>query len=204
MSVQMRPATADRWSDLVKVFGRRGEDSSWCWCRLFLRSATCETEALRPRPDNRDALRQEITHAAVPPGLLAYVDDQPVGWTRVGPRSDFPRVSGNVGRSPVRPDPARPGDVAAWHHLRRQPAGRGCGRQGGRWRHVRQCPRRRCGTTVPEARFARRDPHPCRASAARRRHPAVPGDGRHRRGPRARRHVASPSHVSNLWYRVLR
>ncbi len=95
MSVQMRPATADRWSDLVKVFGRRGEDSSWCWCRLFLRSATCETEALRPRPDNRDALRQEITHAAVPPGLLAYVDDQPVGWTKVGPRSDFPRVSGN-------------------------------------------------------------------------------------------------------------
>ncbi len=90
MSVQMRPATADRWSDLVKVFGQRGEDPSWCWCRLFLRSATCETEALRPRPDNRDALRQEITHAAVAPGLLAYVDDQPVGWTRVGPRSDFP------------------------------------------------------------------------------------------------------------------
>ncbi len=49
----------------------------------------------RPRPDNRGALRQEITHAAVPPGLLAYVDDQPVGWTRVGPRSDFPRVSDN-------------------------------------------------------------------------------------------------------------
>ena len=59
------------------------------------RPATCETEALRPRPDNRDALRQEITHAAVAPGLLAYVDDQPVGWTRVGPRSDFPRVSDN-------------------------------------------------------------------------------------------------------------
>jgi GNAT superfamily N-acetyltransferase len=46
-------------------------------------------------PDNRTALRQEITHAAVPPGLLAYLDDEPVGWTRVGPRSDFPRVSGN-------------------------------------------------------------------------------------------------------------
>jgi len=36
-----------------------------------------------------------ITHAAVPPGLLAYVEDQPVGWTRVGPRADFPRVCGN-------------------------------------------------------------------------------------------------------------
>ena len=93
MSVQVRPATPDRWSDLVTVFGRRGEDPSWCWCRLFLRPATCEVS--EPTPDNRDALRREITHAALPPGLLAYVDDHPVGWTRVGPRSDFPRVSGN-------------------------------------------------------------------------------------------------------------
>lgn len=95
MSVQVRPATADRWSDLVRVFGRRGEDPSWCWCRLFLRSTTYESAASKPRLDNRDALRQEITHAAVPPGLIAYVENQPVGWTRVGPRSDFPRVTGN-------------------------------------------------------------------------------------------------------------
>ncbi len=95
MPVQVRPATPDRWSDLVRVFGRRGEDPSWCWCRLFLGSATNVPAAAGPRPDNRDALRQEVIHAAVPPGLLAYVQGQPVGWTRVGPRSGFPRVSGN-------------------------------------------------------------------------------------------------------------
>lgn len=95
MPVQVRPVTADRWSDLVRVFGRRGEDPSWCWCRLFLGSSISESAASGPRLDNRGVLRQEITHAAVPPGLLAYVEDQPVGWTRVGPRSDFPRVSGN-------------------------------------------------------------------------------------------------------------
>jgi GNAT superfamily N-acetyltransferase len=93
MSVQVLPATPDRWSDLVTVFGRRGEDPSWCWCRLFLRPAACEVS--EPAPDNRDALRREVTHAALPPGLLAYAGDHPVGWTRVGPRSDFPRVSGN-------------------------------------------------------------------------------------------------------------
>lgn len=95
MSVQVRPVTADRWGDLVRVFGRRGDDPSWCWCRLFLRSAADESATPKPRLDNRDALRQEIIHAAVPPGLLAYVDDRPVGWTRVGPRSYFPRVTGN-------------------------------------------------------------------------------------------------------------
>jgi GNAT superfamily N-acetyltransferase len=50
---------------------------------------------MRPKPDNRDALREEIAQAVVPPGLLAYVDDQPVGWTRIGPRTDFPRVRDN-------------------------------------------------------------------------------------------------------------
>lgn len=92
MSVQVRPVTADRWSDLVSAFGRRGENPFWCWCRLFFRSASDES---KPPCDNRHALRQEIAHAAVPPGLLAYVDDQPVGWTRIGPRSDFPRVTAN-------------------------------------------------------------------------------------------------------------
>lgn len=92
VSIDVRPATADRWSDLVTVFGRRGEDPSWCWCQLFLRS---QTPASEPAPDNRAALHQEITHARVAPGLIAYVNDHPVGWTRVGPRSAFPGVRGN-------------------------------------------------------------------------------------------------------------
>lgn len=42
MSIVVRPATADGWSDLIAVFGRRGEDPSWCWCQLFLRRATAK------------------------------------------------------------------------------------------------------------------------------------------------------------------
>lgn len=95
MAVQVRPATADRWSDLVEAFGRRGEDPSWCWCQRFLGPPDRGPGDSTPTLDNRDALRHEIAHAAVPPGLLAYVEDQPVGWTRVGPRSDFPGVTGN-------------------------------------------------------------------------------------------------------------
>lgn len=79
----------------MKVFGRRGDDPSWCWCRLFLGAPAVESATPGSGPDNRRALRQEITHAEVPPGLLAYVENEPVGWTRVGPRSNFPRVSGN-------------------------------------------------------------------------------------------------------------
>jgi GNAT superfamily N-acetyltransferase len=92
VSIEVRPATADRWRDLVTVFGRRGEDPSWCWCQLFLRSHPQPSEA---PPDNRDALHQEITHAVVPPGLIAYAGGRPAGWTRVGPRDGFPGVGGN-------------------------------------------------------------------------------------------------------------
>jgi GNAT superfamily N-acetyltransferase len=62
-----------------------------------------------PAADNRDALRAEIAAAVVPPGLIAYVDDEPAGWTRVGPRSAFARVAGN--RALARVLPADPG---AW------------------------------------------------------------------------------------------
>lgn len=109
MSVQVRPATADRWDDLVTVFGRRGNDPSWCWCRLFLSSGTDEPSSSNRTPDHRQALRQEITRAPTAPGLIAYVGNQPVGWTRVGPRSGFPGVGGNRALARVLID-----DPGAW------------------------------------------------------------------------------------------
>ena len=96
----MHPATPDRWDDIVGAFGRRGDDPSWCWCQHFIRPATT---------DNREALHQEIRGATLSPGLIAYVDDRPVGWTRVGPRDGFAGVTGN--RALARVLPADPG---AW------------------------------------------------------------------------------------------
>jgi GNAT superfamily N-acetyltransferase len=54
-------------------------------------------------------MQQEIIHADRPPGLIAYLDDHPVGWTRIGPRSRFPRVRGNRALTRVLPD-----DPGAW------------------------------------------------------------------------------------------
>lgn len=90
--MDVHPAMPDRWNDVVEVFGRRGDSPGWCWCQLFLRPPT---DHQRPTVDNRAALRSEITRAAIPPGLVAYVEDHPAGWTRIGPRSDFPGVHGN-------------------------------------------------------------------------------------------------------------
>lgn len=89
--LEVHPATADRWNDVVRVFGRRGEDSSWCWCQRFLRGETA-SDGGRTRPDNRGALFEEVSHAVTPPGLIAYVGGTPVGWTRVAPRDRLPGI----------------------------------------------------------------------------------------------------------------
>lgn len=93
MGIEVRPATANRWDDVATVFGRRGDNPSWCWCQRFLHPPASDVHAATP--DNRRALRDEITRAAVAPGLVAYVENRPVGWTRVGPRSSLVGVGGN-------------------------------------------------------------------------------------------------------------
>jgi len=55
-------------------------------------------------------LYQEITHAVIPPGLIAYADGRPVGWTRVGPRHAFPGVRRNRALAKVLSDD----DAGVW------------------------------------------------------------------------------------------
>jgi GNAT superfamily N-acetyltransferase len=99
--IQVLPATQERWGDVVACFGRRGNDPTWCWCQRFVGTP--------PDGDNRAALRRQITAAAVPAGVVAFADEQPVGWTRVSPRSALPGVLANRSLKRVLPE-----DPGAW------------------------------------------------------------------------------------------
>ena len=83
--VRVVPATAERWPQLGRVFGPREKDPTSCWCQRFRR---------HEEPDNRGALQREVHEADLPVGLLAYLDDDVVGWTRVVPRSTLPGLPG--------------------------------------------------------------------------------------------------------------
>ena len=72
------PATPENWPQLGRVFGPREKDPTSCWCQRFRRYDEL---------NNRDALQREVHEADLPVGLLAYLDDDVVGWTRVVPRS---------------------------------------------------------------------------------------------------------------------
>ncbi len=115
--VRIVPANAERWPQLGRVFGPREKDSTSCWCQRFLR---------HEEPDNRSALRREVQEAEVPVGLLAYRDDDTVGWTRVVPRSTLPGVTENRALARILDD-----DPAAWwvscFVVRREHRGSGVG-----------------------------------------------------------------------------
>ncbi len=87
--VDVRPVTADRWADLVALFGERGA-SSGCWCMWFRVSPKEWTR--NAGAGNRAAMQQIVADNQVP-GLLAYRHGRPVGWISVAPREQFERIA---------------------------------------------------------------------------------------------------------------
>ena len=95
--IQVRPVTADRWADLEELFGPRGAVAG-CWC-LWWRLSASEWTA-QAYEGNRRTMRRIVGRDEVP-GLLAYVDDRPVGWVSVAPREEFPRIERSRVLGPV-------------------------------------------------------------------------------------------------------
>ena len=81
-----RPLTPERFGDLEMVMGERGV-ARRCFCMHWRRP----DGGYPDQRDNRDRFA-EVTRSGTPPGLIGYVDDEPVGWVQVGPRNDFPTI----------------------------------------------------------------------------------------------------------------
>jgi GNAT superfamily N-acetyltransferase len=89
--IQIRPVTADRWDDLVELFGDRGAYGN-CWCMWWRVTSADFERGIRNRgAGNRRAMRSIVAEGGVP-GLLAYRDGRPVGWVSVAPREEFGRL----------------------------------------------------------------------------------------------------------------
>jgi GNAT superfamily N-acetyltransferase len=87
--LDVEPATAERWADLVDLFerrgprgGRRNVPAYGCWC-MYWRDRSLEHGAPKKR-----ALGS-LVRAGRDPGLLAYDGDEAVGWISVAPREEY-------------------------------------------------------------------------------------------------------------------
>ncbi len=85
--LDVRPATADRWSDVQVLLGGDGADRG-CWCQPW-RGLTRRGAEPLTRPA---MLLAEMEAGPPPPGYLAYLDAVPVGWCGVSVRTATPRL----------------------------------------------------------------------------------------------------------------
>src|SRR5688572_18250116 len=81
----IQPVTPDRWRDLERLFGDRGACGG-CWCMVW-RLRPVEWKAGKGTP-NRLALKAIVAQGPAP-GLLAYLESDPVGWCAVAPREHY-------------------------------------------------------------------------------------------------------------------
>lgn len=90
-AISVRPANEASWEDLQTVLGTRGA-AARCQCQRY---KLAPREAFRnfPVEERSDRLRRQTDAghpgSGVTSGLVAYVDDDPVGWSAVEPRPRF-------------------------------------------------------------------------------------------------------------------
>ncbi len=84
--IEIVPATIDRFAHVTELLGSSGE--AGCWCQAWRGFDSKRLSGGKSRPE----LLREQMQGEPPPGFLAYMDGQAVGWVGVGVRTETPRL----------------------------------------------------------------------------------------------------------------
>jgi GNAT superfamily N-acetyltransferase len=77
-----------RWEDFELLFGERGACGG-CWCMSW-RLKKSEFELGKGEPNKLSI--KDLVYRGKPVGILAYVDDRPIGWCATAPREVYKRL----------------------------------------------------------------------------------------------------------------
>jgi GNAT superfamily N-acetyltransferase len=83
--IKVFPATAKRWADIETLFGAKGAYAG-CWC-MFWRLDRADFKKMKG--EGTKAVLKGMTTNNDVAGVLAYFDNQPIGWCSVSPRKDY-------------------------------------------------------------------------------------------------------------------
>ncbi|MDY0910059.1 GNAT family N-acetyltransferase [Microbacterium sp. CFBP9034] len=81
--ITVEPATPDRFADAEHALTGGGDGRS-CQCQWW---TITNAEFNSTSQSEREQLLRDEVDAGPPPALIAYVDGEPAGWVRVGPRT---------------------------------------------------------------------------------------------------------------------
>ncbi|MCY1716873.1 GNAT family N-acetyltransferase [Microbacterium sp. SL62] len=87
MTIEILPATGDRFDDAETALD--SGDGPGCQCQWWLLT---NAEFQKTSRDDLTTRFHAEMHGDLAPGLIAYVDGEPAGWVRVGPRIDQTRL----------------------------------------------------------------------------------------------------------------
>ncbi|WP_166347462.1 GNAT family N-acetyltransferase [Phytoactinopolyspora limicola] len=97
----IRPLTPDTWNDFEAVMGTNG-GARGCWCMHWRLSMQ---EWMAGKGNGNKAAMRRLAAGTTPPGVVAYVHDEPIAWCGFGERSDFPRMQRSALLKPVDDEP---------------------------------------------------------------------------------------------------
>lgn len=89
MDLTFHPLTQKLWRDFELLFGENGACGG-CWCMHWkLRGKAFEEN----KGGGNRQMQKSIVDAKIIPGLLAYFEGYPIGWTAVEPRGQYPKLA---------------------------------------------------------------------------------------------------------------
>lgn len=86
-SIEVKPATAERFEDVKAMLGPKNPQSSVCWCLSHRLDSKTNRELVGPE---RGEYVKALCSREVAPGVLAYDATGVVGWAAVAPRAELP------------------------------------------------------------------------------------------------------------------
>lgn len=103
---ETHPVTPDRFEDFADVINKNRRPTH-CWCLSHRIQAKEITELGGTGEDAREKAMRALCEREHPPGVVTYLDGEPVGWCNIGPRAEIPRLAQSKLMPPV-------DDVPVW------------------------------------------------------------------------------------------
>lgn len=91
MKFEFQPVTSDTWQDFESLMERRGSPHS-CWCTAWIKVEKQKPKA--EKHEKKQTIKNRIDQN-IPFGVLAYHENNPVGWCAVAPRETYKKLGGD-------------------------------------------------------------------------------------------------------------
>jgi GNAT superfamily N-acetyltransferase len=86
--IRITPLSTSNWSHFEKLMGERG-GCGGCWCMTF-RLATKDYK--QNKFEGNKKLMKNIVERGLPTGLIATIENEPVGWIALAPREHYLKI----------------------------------------------------------------------------------------------------------------